>query len=88
MKKIRVTFIPKTYRITDCQIKIIQQLDAVKIANNLSSRADAIAFLWGYPIECKEDIKDLKRYVNAYGFKTIESWLEDRLNEYEQQSED
>ena len=76
--KLRISVV-STFRITDCNRDLIKLIDAECARQKISSRVELIRKLSGNPLESKQDVKALQKWVKEQGFKTIEKWLEYEL---------
>lgn len=76
--KIRISIV-STFRVTDCNRDLIKAIDAECSKQHVSSRVELIRKLSGNPLECREDVKSLQKWVKAQGFKTIEKWLDHEI---------
>ena len=84
--KIRISVV-STFRITDCNRELIKLIDNECARQHISSRVELIRILYGKPLECKKDVKELQKWVKGKGYKTVERWLENELRrQYEDSS--
>lgn len=79
MKKIRISA-SVTFRISDCNEDLIKLIDK-ECKQRGVSRKTLISELSEHPLESKDDVKELRKWVKEQGFKTIEKWLEFKLKE-------